>query len=207
MNRIIYLHGFASSPASRKAAYFQARFEEKGVQIAIPDLAEGGFENLSIGGQLRVIERVAGTDEVSLIGSSLGGYLAALYAARHQRVRKAVLMAPAFGFGRRYAASLGEETLHEWKRSGFLEVPHYGTNGVERLGWGLMEDALRYEEEPAVEQPVLIFHGVQDTVVPIELSRQYAAARPAVTLRELDSDHALTDAVDAIWAETYAFLQ
>src|SRR4051812_36390216 len=80
---LIYLHGFASGPQSSKAQYFRRRFEEIGVRMRIPDLTEGNFERLTIGGQLRVIERIAGGDDVRLMGSSMGGYLAALYAARH----------------------------------------------------------------------------------------------------------------------------
>ena len=38
--RIVYLHGFASSPASKKAAFFRDRFREVGVEIEIPDLAD-----------------------------------------------------------------------------------------------------------------------------------------------------------------------
>ena len=98
MNRILYLHGFASSPASSKARFFAERMRAAGALIDIPDLAAGDFEHLTISGQLRVIERAAAGDPVALMGSSLGGYLAALYAARHPEVSRVVLLAPAFGF-------------------------------------------------------------------------------------------------------------
>jgi hypothetical protein len=101
MNRILYLHGFASSAASSKARFFAEHLRTAGAPIDIPDLAAGDFEHLTIGGQLRVIERAAAGDPVALMGSSLGGYLAALYAARHPEVTRVVLLAPAFGFARR----------------------------------------------------------------------------------------------------------
>ena len=50
-----------------------------------------------------VIERAVGEQPAILIGSSLGGYLAALYAARHPaQIERLVLLAPAFQFPRRW---------------------------------------------------------------------------------------------------------
>src|SRR5205085_4933815 len=59
VNRILYLHGFASSPGSKKARYFQEHFAERGVAMEILDLAQGDFDHLTISGQLDVIEHVA----------------------------------------------------------------------------------------------------------------------------------------------------
>ena len=95
MSRFVYLHGFASGPSSQKARFFRERFAELGIGLEIPDLAEGRFEQLTISGQLGVMERAIGGDPATLIGSSMGGYLAALYAARHPEVEKLVLLAPA----------------------------------------------------------------------------------------------------------------
>ena len=102
---VVYLHGFASGPGSQKAQYFRERFAGCGVDLAIPDLAGGDFEHLTITRQLQVIEHRVDGRAVALIGSSMGGYLAALYAARHAGVERVVLMAPAFGFARRWPES------------------------------------------------------------------------------------------------------
>jgi pimeloyl-ACP methyl ester carboxylesterase len=106
----LYLHGFASGPASGKAQWFRRAFIERGVDLEIPDLVEGDFENLTISGQLAVIERVAQGEAISLIGSSMGGYLAALYALRHPEVKRLVLLAPAFHFPQRWPEELGRGT-------------------------------------------------------------------------------------------------
>jgi len=174
--------------------------------VTVPDLNGAGFRNLTVSGMLSVVEGAAGEGPASLMGSSLGGYLAALYAARHEKVEKLVLLAPAFGFARRWMEELGEPAVRHWRESGERMVMNYATGAEEPIRWALMEDGLRYEDEPAVLQPTLIFHGVQDSVVPVAASRAYARTRTTATLCEVDSDHELMSAVEEIWSGTRAFL-
>jgi uncharacterized protein len=204
--RFLYLHGFASGVESGKARFLCGRFAELGLDLEVPDLAEGDFENLTISAQLAVIHRRLGSDSGCLIGSSLGGYLAALYASLHPEIERLVLLAPAFGFARRWPEKLGPAATREWQGTGYMDVFHYGENAQRRIGWNLIADGGNYPDEPPFTQPALIFHGTRDDVVPAEFSRAFAANRPHVTLRLLDSDHQLTDSVEVIWAETKAFL-
>jgi pimeloyl-ACP methyl ester carboxylesterase len=136
----------------------------------------------------------------------MGGYLAALYASRHPETAKLVLLAPAFGFSSRWTALTGPEKLATWKDTNTLEVYHYGEQRTRNLSYSLFEDALNYAVFPDVSQPTLIFHGMHDDVVPIELSREFAANRPKVTLLELDSDHELLSCLDEIVSESVPFL-
>ena len=198
--RIVYLHGFASGPTSGKAQYFRRCFARQGVELEIPNLVEGDFEKLTITGQLQVIERVARGEPVALMGSSMGGYLAALYASQHPEVTRLVLMAPAFYFSERWETG-------PWKETGRLEVFHYAENRNRYVEWSLMEDALKHNPAPDFEQPALIFHGANDTVVPAAYSEEFAAGHPNVRLRLLQSDHQLTDMTDVMWAEVSEFLR
>lgn len=205
--KYIYLHGFASGPASTKARYFEQRFAaEAGPALLIPDLAAGDFERLTISGQLAVIDRLAAGDPAVLIGSSMGGYLAALYAARHPEGARLVLMAPAFGFARRWPESLGTEKVAEWRRTGWLETYHWAEKRTRRLSYALLEDAATYEDYPAFHQPALIFHGLRDETVPVRYSQEFAACHPNARLRVFDSGHELTDVIDRIWTESREFL-
>jgi uncharacterized protein len=199
--KLIYLHGFASGLQSGKAQYFRRRFAEVGMEMQIPDLNEGAFESLTLSRQLRVIEGIAQGDDVRLIGSSMGGYLAALYAARHPEVTQLVLLAPAFGFARRWRNMLGVEKVDEWRSTGWLSVYHYGDKTERRVGYALLEDAERYEDYPDISQPVLIVHGVHDDVVPAELSRRFAELHPQTALRIMDSDHQLLNVLEQMWSE------
>lgn len=197
--KVVYLHGFASSPASRKAGFFAARLRAAGRQVEIPDLAAGDFEHLTITGQLEQVTRAAAGEPCILMGSSMGGYLAALYAARHPEVTRAVLLAPAFGFARRWAASwsAGEP----WR-----EVYHYAEHAPRRISRGLLDDAARYEEYPDVRQPALVIHGRHDAVVPVEDAEEFARRRPNVRLVVVDSSHELTDVLEPMWELVRQFL-
>jgi uncharacterized protein len=206
MSRFIYLHGFASGPSSQKARFFRERFAELGMGLEAPDLAEGRFEQLTISGQLGVLERTAGGDRVSLIGSSMGGYLAALYAARHPEVEKLVLLAPAFGFLTRWPEGLGEEKMDDWQRTGKLQVFHHSEGCEAAVGYQLIEDARKYEDYPRFPQPVLIFHGKHDTVVPPGHSIAFSQQHPNTTLRLMESDHQLLNVLDDMWMEMEKFL-
>jgi len=206
MNRILYLHGFASGPSSGKARFFRHYLEARGAQIEIPDLAAGDFEHLTLTGQLAVIERAANREPVALIGSSMGGYLAALYAARHPEVPRLVLFAPAFGFARRWPERLGAEQVAEWRRSGTMQVFHYGEGQMRPLSVELLEDGSRYEDFPDFHQPALIFHGAKDDVVPASYSQEFAARHTNAALEILDSGHELTDVLDYMAPKVEAFL-
>jgi pimeloyl-ACP methyl ester carboxylesterase len=204
--RIIYLHGFASGPGSRKAQVFRARFEEAGVSISIPHLDGGNFFGLTISGQFDILAREANGESVVLMGSSMGGYLAALYASRHAEVEKLVLLAPAFGFQHRWPAMLGPEKFKSWEQTGELEVFHYGDKAQRSVGWQLAEDANKWDPTPQVTQPTLLFHGTNDLTVPIAGSEAYAAAHPNVTMEAFDAGHELTEVIDEMWDRTAVFL-
>ena len=74
---VLYLHGFASGPGSKKARFFGERFAARGVPYVVPDLAAGDFAHLTLSGQLAVVRKAVGGERVRMMGSSLGGYLAA----------------------------------------------------------------------------------------------------------------------------------
>jgi uncharacterized protein len=204
--RFIYLHGFASSPLSRKAQFFADKLRGEGASVEVPALEREGFAALTISGQLKVIEEVAAGEPVRLIGSSMGGYLAALYASMHPEVDRMLLLAPAFGFAERWGLRLGAAKMEEWKSKGSLPMMHYASNSLQNVGYGLIEDGLRYPAEPEFTGEALIFHGTQDDVVPLSFSENYISGKQNVCLMTLDSGHELTDVMDLIWNESRRFL-
>jgi predicted esterase YcpF (UPF0227 family) len=199
MSRILYLHGFASSPQSRKAQYFRQQFEKQGVALEIPDLSPNGLASLTISGQLRILEAAANGQPVSLIGSSMGGYLAALYASAHPEVETVVMMAPAFHFAQRWLERIGPEQAAKWETDGFLEMADYRTGGMARVGYSLIEDGQKHPAAPAFPQPALLFHGTLDEVVDYRGSVAYATANPNVHLQLFHAGHELTEVTEEMW--------
>jgi hypothetical protein len=205
--RVLYLHGFASGPGSRKAGFFAGKLRELTFSVEVPDLAEGQFEHLTISRQLKLIERLARLEPVILIGSSLGGYLAALYAARHPEVDRLILLAPAFGFHQLWSQALGPQRIAEWKARGTLSVFHYAEQREAPLGFEFLEDAAGYEPFPSFPQPGLIFHGNRDDSVPVEQSLRFVRNHKNCRLVRLDSDHELIDVLEPIWRECESFVK
>ncbi|WP_448526111.1 YqiA/YcfP family alpha/beta fold hydrolase [Parathermosynechococcus lividus] len=203
----IYLHGFASSPRSSKAQYFGDRFRELGLSLLTPDLNQGDFFHLSLSRQIQQVISLLRQDElVTLIGSSFGGLTAAWVAQRCPQVRQLFLLAPAFEFAAQWLPRLGSQ-LHQWQRTGSLAVYHYTEQQWLPLSYGFVED-LRTYDDAALQRPVptLIFHGTADDVISVAASRHYNEGRPWVSRVELDSDHTLTNAQEAIWGMMYPLI-
>jgi uncharacterized protein len=205
--RIIYLHGFASSPNSRKAAFFRERFEGLGVRFETPNLEEGDFRDLTISAQIKLLDRLnPEREQISLIGSSLGGFVAASYAGERPEIEKLVLLAPAFCFQKLWAKRLGPEGIESWRQNGSLSVFHYGKGKELPVGYQLFEDATTFADYPDLSQPTLIFHGENDSVVPIQQSIIFTERHPNASLCRMQSGHELTDVLGEIWLGTRNFL-
>ena len=101
----VWLHGFASSPASSKARFVHDHLAAHGLQLQIPDLNQPDFASLTVGRMLAEVDALAAgspTQTLLLAGSSLGGYTAALWASLHpEACASLVLLAPAPGDSRR----------------------------------------------------------------------------------------------------------
>ena len=197
----IYLHGFASSAQSSKATYFAAKLRERGIQLLTPDFNQPDFATLTIS---RMIEQVGALmnrhrgSPVTLVGSSLGGFVAVQTAVRYpDRIGRMILLAPAFDLS---SGPPGDRTVDEWKRTNRMDVFHYAYGRVMPLEYALYTDAQMYDSLSAsVRMPVQIFQGRQDTAVDPATVERWAAARPNVELHMLDDDHQLGGSLDYIW--------
>jgi pimeloyl-ACP methyl ester carboxylesterase len=203
--RYLYLHGFASGPLSRKAQFFRDKLAAAGVALDIPALDQGDFEHLTITGQLDFITRLLDREPAILIGSSMGGYLATLYASQHPEIDRLVLLAPAFGFSARWVETFGADKVADWRTRGHAEVYHYATRDMRRLSIDLLNDSARHPGYPPCRQPTLIFHGVHDNVVPIAASEAWVNENRQARLVALESSHELLDVLEPIWESARLF--
>jgi uncharacterized protein len=209
--RVVYLHGFASSARSSKAAFFAAKLAGHGVSLETPDLNEPDFSTLTVSRMIsQVAEAIdAAEGPVALIGSSLGGFVAVQTARqRAARVHRLVLLAPALDFGGNRIRELGGRGLEDWKGSNTLNVFHYGYGRVVPVHYELYSDASRYDSFTALlTLPIQVFQGRRDAAVEPEMVERWSKDRPNVELHMLDDDHQLLGSLDYIWKAMERFLE
>jgi pimeloyl-ACP methyl ester carboxylesterase len=208
----LYLHGFASGPRSTKAQYFLAQFQELGIQLHIPDLNQPSFTDVTLSSCLTLISEVLAAlpaRPVIIWGSSLGGLLALLYAKQHkEKVAGLILLAPALEFSDRWEQMLGKDGLEKWASNGYISVQHYAYRKEEPLAYNFFLDAAKHEtRDLTFEIPTMIFHGIDDVTVPIEVSRRFSRNNTNhVQLLELADGHELVDSMPVIWTQAKAFM-
>ena len=205
MTEFIYLHGFASGPGSNKAKAFKKRFDELGISIHIPEMQQGDFENLTLTGQIELVQGIIDKNKdksFALIGSSMGGYLASLIAQTRESVQALFLMAPGFNFLNRWRKKLDiSKTTDE-----LIPVFHYRYNKEVRLNTYLFRDAETWESLPLDRKiPTFIVHGLHDETIDIEESRNFVRKKSFCSLKELDSDHGLLSCIDSIIEDSLGF--
>ncbi|MBS1993925.1 MAG: alpha/beta fold hydrolase [Cyanobacteria bacterium SZAS LIN-3] len=209
---IVYLHGFASGNGSTKAKFFKQKFEEAGIDIVVPDLNVPTFEDMTLSAQLSVVDaearKIAADKSIVLMGSSMGGLLAAIAAESIVDSERLILLAPGFGITRRWRELIGEEGMEQWQRTGQRSFFHYARNKELPLNYSFIEDLSAHKTEGfKVKVPALVIHGINDDTVPIDHSREFAKMNPRLTtLIELDEGHELTSDLNRIWLDVERFL-
>jgi uncharacterized protein len=172
-NKYIYLHGFASSPKSKKAIYLKDRFAKIGIKLEIPDLNQEDFTHLTLTRQISQTAALFNhsNTSITIIGSSFGGLTAVWLAEQYPQVEKLILLAPAFGFPGSWVNKFSQSELEQWQSSGYQNVYHYGENKLLPLHYEFLIDGHQYHLNTIRRSlPTIIIHGKNDDVVPIEVS-------------------------------------
>ncbi len=207
---VFYLHGFVSSPKSTKVQYFMDALGRRGFDVRCPDFNEPDFETMTMTRMLARLdaELAAAPGPAVLIGSSLGGTLAILAAARFgARVNRLVLLAPAVMFGDPDHHLLPRAQIAQWKARGSFDFFHYAHGAPRRLAYGFYEDSLKYDAFGTLfAQPALMFQGTRDPVIDWRDVERFASTRPNVALTLLDDDHQLIASLPRIGTEVQSFL-
>jgi len=204
--RFLYLHGFASGPSSTKGVAFAEHYARRGITLDRLDLRVPSLPHLRLSAMLTTVQQAIGGsgDRAVILGSSLGGLVAARVAERDPRVVALVLLAPAFQLITRWRALPGWD---DWRRTGWREIHDYTTHQPAQIDFAAAEDAMAIDVgDPDVSVPTLILHGVHDDAVPIETSRAFARDKPHVQLIELDDGHELIASLPRLLQEADRFL-
>lgn len=198
----LYLHGFASGITSRKAQFFLSKLRELNQELILVDFNQDDFSNLTITRQLEQIRNIIKdiTNNIVLIGSSMGGLIATLIAQESEKVVKTILLAPAFEMSTRWSEKMSKDDKMQWQQKGEISVYHYEYLKEIPLKYKFFEDLQKYDTKNFTRQiNSLIFHGRRDDVVPIEVSYDYINCNQLATLVVLNDDHSLLRNLDTIW--------
>ncbi len=216
---VFYLHGFTSSPRSKKGTWIKTKFAEYNIDLHLPDLNVPTFEHLRMTAMLETVQREIAAcppGDVVLIGSSLGGTVAVNFAdhahfgatPEGQRISHVILLAPAFDIQQNWTRRIGEDGIAAWRDRGWINVYNYAIAAEAPVDYGFLEDVTRYQPYQArIDVPILDYHGTHDDTVPHTQSEQFASGRANVDLRLIDSDHELLDQTNVMWAGITGFLQ
>jgi len=122
MNKILYLHGFNSSPDSRKARVLHDYMERTGLsdRIDIPEIPPVPADAIELLQQHA--EEIIKQYTLSLVGSSLGGFYATWLAEKYNC--PAVLINPAIRPHQILSKYLGENTNYYTAESWVLDEVH-----------------------------------------------------------------------------------
>jgi len=216
---VLFLHGFASSPASSKARFFAERLASRGLALHCPDFNAPDFSTLTVSRMIAQTEAILGAlspGPAVLVGSSLGAFVAWHVAARVEaglaprggaELARLVLMAPAFDFGANRWPELGEDGMARWRDTGWHTFFHYVYNEPRPVHYGLHDDARRYRSDLVrVGMPTRVFQGERDEVVDPDMVIRFSSSRPNILLRLVDDGHQLLDHLETLWSDTAAFL-
>jgi pimeloyl-ACP methyl ester carboxylesterase len=194
--------------------YFMQALAARGIDVRCPDFNEPEFRTMTMTRMLDQLDAQlsAAPGPAVLIGSSLGGTVAILAAARFgARVDRLVLLAPAVMFGDPERHLLSPDEIARWKDRGEYEFLHYGHGRGPTmrlpLSYAFYEDSLKYDTFGTLfPQPTLIFQGTRDALVDWREVQQFAASRPNVTLSLLDDDHQMLSSLPVIWKDVEPFV-
>ncbi len=199
---VLYFHGFASSPHSRKVTSLRELLAPDGIELDTPDLNAPSFERLDFDAMVALgAARGRAHPPRAIIGSSLGA-LVALEVARRGVDAPLILIAPALGIADRWIARLPAGDP--------ISVFNHARNADAPIHRAFFERMARVDVDhrpPA--RPVTVIVGRRDESVGFENvervwqgwegSGELVAGSRFVEIPE--GDHGLTEFVEVIAAE------
>jgi hypothetical protein len=180
---VILCHGFMSSKESSTNLALTEKLLSSGIATCRFDFfghneSSGKFQEMTL---TRCLDQAVGIlhwsaqhgyRKRSLVGSSFGGQVAILMAARYPDLCAVALKCPVSDYPAIWQSRLEEGGMKQWRESGILSFATF--EGKARLEYPFYEDLLKYDtyhEAALIQSPTLIVHGDADVDVPVDQSR------------------------------------
>jgi len=186
---VVLLHGFLSS---KEDLYFLAEtLSKKGYDVLSLDIyahgeSEGDFKDLTISQCVSDLHDIISSfkemkiySNYSLLGYSMGGYIALSYCIKYNDISSMILGAPVSNFNELFKTA----DFKEWKNNNLLKDKKLGLNL--RLNYDFYTDGIeifKYEKAKNIKVKTLIIHGSEDDVVSIEQSNNLSNSLKHSTL-------------------------
>ncbi|MFO0706163.1 MAG: alpha/beta fold hydrolase [Nitrospira sp.] len=207
----VLCHGFLSGKRSSTNKTLTRILNAQGIATFAFDFygqgeSDGPFEAITVG---RAVDQARtavdlmyqkGFRTVGLMGSSFGGLVATLTAAKRNDLACLALKCPVVDFAEELRVTMGEREMAEWRSTDTISNIMGGTDRI-RLRYAFYEDCLRhiaYEPSRAISAPTLIVQGDRDECVPLHQSQDLYRALTCPKHMELlpGADHQFTKADD-----------
>lgn len=177
---VILCHGFLSNKDSRTNIRLTDLLIPKGLSTVRFDwfgMGESGgrFADITVTACLAQLESLLhdiqqrGYQHVGLVGSSFGGLLAILAAAKHPELFAVGLKCPVPDFPEMLELEFGKEGMTKWKETNTIPDVTGGKNPLV-LNFEFFQDCCRFKAYAQAEKiisPCLIVHGEKDELVPL----------------------------------------
>ena len=208
--QILFITGFLSKRWGNKSKALAQWCEEKVWGFCCYDVrgcgdSGGTFTDYTLSDWIQdaraVISTLTDGSPLTIVGNSLGGWIAWLMAQEFPVVEKLVLIAPAFNMMGLRAKSIAPERQHEWHSAGWMPWDDEPAHRDFPLAWKWVEESEAYWNRSFDRlRPVstAILHGQQDSVILpqgssqfVEQLRSLAPSFP-VELHLVPGDHRLS---------------
>ena len=200
---VILCHGMESNKESQKLVSLSRALAQRGILTLRFDFSyvgesSGKFEDITYSGEMEdlaaafslIMNRSPG--RIGILGSSMGGTVALLFAAEKPTVAALVTIAAPIHPEQFPQRVLTPNQFQQWRDQGFTMY------NAQRLNVSLLHDLEKINVPDAAKKiacPVLILHGDADAVVPVEEAYELYGCLPSSKRLSIlnGADHRLSD--------------
>ena len=208
--QVLFITGFLSKRWGNKSKALAQWCQEQGWGFCCYDVrgfgdSEGTFTDYTLSDWVAdarlVLDALKAGPPMTIVGNSLGGWIAWLIAQEFELVDRLILIAPAFNMMGVRAESIPAARREVWQSTGWMPWDDDPLHKDWPLSWKWVEESEAYWQTTFNRlRPVqtTILHGLQDTVILPDGSREFARLLSAkaptypIDLNVIPGDHRLS---------------